>query len=68
MMMMESRRGRPKKDTKERKNHVYMLRLSDKEKEMLDYICIVKDEKSSDVLRRVLKMAYELVKNNALNV
>ena len=53
-------KGRPKKQN--RKNHVYTLRLDDEEKGYLDYIGDKTGTKKSDILRKALKICYNLEK------
>lgn len=54
------RRGRPKKP--DSKNRRCSLRLTDDELAYLDYISSKTDSKKSDILRKALKMYYNLEK------
>ena len=55
-----TKKGRP--IAKNRKDNRYNLRLTDEEKRYLDYISDKTGTKKSDVLRKALKMCYNLEK------
>ena len=49
-----------KKPKSETKNHKYLLKLSDKEVEMLSTISFEKDISMAEILRKGLRMMYNL--------
>lgn len=53
-------KGRPK--TENSRNNLYSLRLNDEEKAYLEYISNKTHDKKSDILRKSLKMYYNLEK------
>ena len=59
--MIPKKRGRPCKDNK--KSNQYRLRMTDEELAMLDFVSGKTGESKADVFRRLLKMAYNLAKN-----
>lgn len=57
---MEKRRGRPVKDRA--KSNVFMLRLSDDEREMIEYLASEDDMTKTDVIRKAVKAQYNIKK------
>lgn len=59
---METRkRGRPRK--KELKDHLYAVRLSEEESQMLEYLSERYDMPKSNVLRKSLEVYHNMTKN-----
>lgn len=57
---MEKRRGRPVKDRA--KSNVFMIRLSDDEREMIEYLASEDDMTKTDVIRKAVKAQYNIKK------
>lgn len=57
---MEKRRGRPVKDRA--KSNVLMIRLSDDEREMIEYLASEDDMTKTDVIRKAVKAQYNIKK------
>lgn len=54
------KRGRPKKD--DGKSNVISIRLSKDERDMLDFICLKRNESPSNAMRQALRAQYNLAK------
>jgi hypothetical protein len=57
---MEKRRGRPIKDLA--KNNVLIVRLSDDEREMIEYLASEDEMTKTDVIRKAVKAQYNIKK------
>lgn len=57
---MEKRRGRPIKDRA--KNNVLIVRLSDDEREMIEYLASEDEMTKTDVIRKAIKAQYNIKK------
>ena len=58
--MIERKRGRPMKDNP--MDVIKVIRMSKEEKSMLEYIRWETDKSESDVIRRALKLYFEMLK------
>ena len=60
MIFVGNKRGRPKKDVS--KTREFKLRLTDDEVKELEYVAYSSDISKSEVIRKALKMLYNLEK------